>query len=61
LDRIAGEMGKRQRCLIEVKISPEPTKSGVPLREAAAFIEDFASYKILTLIVSCNHCPTAQA
>ena len=33
LDRVAGELGKRQRCLIEVKISPEPTKSGISMSE----------------------------
>jgi pyridoxal phosphate enzyme (YggS family) len=39
LDRAASDAGKVQRCLVEVKISSEPTKSGVPLSEAAALID----------------------
>src|SRR3989338_10114518 len=34
LNRLAGEHGKVQRCLIEIKFSPEPSKSGVPLADA---------------------------
>lgn len=50
LNRIAGELGKRQRCLIEVKVSSEQSKSGVPLNEADAFIKSFAgAYKNLEL------------
>lgn len=47
LDRIAGEVGKKQRCLIEVKISNEPTKSGMELSAASDFIRGFSSYKNL--------------
>lgn len=49
LDRIAAETGKKQRCLVEVKVSTESTKSGVPLAEAAGFIEGFSAYKNLRL------------
>ncbi len=49
LDRVAGELGKRQRCLIEVKISPEPTKSGISMSEAPAFIQGFRQYAHLEL------------
>lgn len=49
LDRIAGEMGKTQRCLIEVKISSEPSKSGVPMADAGVFIDNFRGYKNLRL------------
>lgn len=49
LDRIGGEMGKTQRCLVEVKIAPEASKSGVAFEEAAAFVERFSAYKNLRL------------
>ena len=49
LDRFAGEMGKRQRCLVEIKISNEESKSGVSVAEAAGFIQSFAQYKNLNL------------
>ncbi len=49
LDRIAGELGKKQRCLIEVKISTEESKSGIPLSEAAGFIDGFSAYTNLKL------------
>ncbi len=49
LDRVAGEIGKKQRCLIEIKISTEPTKSGVPLIQAAELIDAFSNFKNLQL------------
>lgn len=49
LERCAVESGKTQRCLIEVKISDEETKSGVPLSEASGFIQSFEQYKNLKL------------
>ncbi len=49
LNRLAGEEGKKQRCLIEVKISPEPSKSGISQQEAPAFIEGFGQYQNLKL------------
>lgn len=49
LDRVAGEAGKKQRCLAEVKISTEPSKSGVPLVEAESFVEAFSRYSNLQL------------
>ncbi|MCG3205274.1 MAG: Pyridoxal phosphate homeostasis protein [Elusimicrobia bacterium] len=49
LDRVASETGKKQRCLIEIKISSEDTKSGVPLAEAEEFVEKVRSYKNLKL------------
>ncbi|MCB4756828.1 MAG: YggS family pyridoxal phosphate-dependent enzyme [Elusimicrobia bacterium] len=47
LDRAAAEAEKTQRCLIEVKISPEETKSGIPLKEAPDFIRGFKEYSHL--------------
>jgi pyridoxal phosphate enzyme (YggS family) len=41
LDRIAAELGKKQRCLLEVKISKEETKSGLPWAEAESFLQGF--------------------
>lgn len=38
LDRLAHEQGKKQRCLLEVKISDEPSKSGVALQDVADFL-----------------------
>ncbi len=49
LDRIAGELGKKQRCLIEVKISNEPTKGGIALDDAPRFIDSFSLYTNLEL------------
>lgn len=49
LDRLAGELGKKQRCLIEVKISSEETKGGMALHQAADFVDDFSRYKNLSL------------
>ena len=39
IDRRAGELGKTQDCLVEVKISQEPTKSGLPPEELGALLE----------------------
>jgi pyridoxal phosphate enzyme (YggS family) len=49
LDRIAGEMGKIQRCFVEVKISDEESKSGVPLADASEFVRSFGKYPHLKL------------
>jgi len=49
LDRIGSENGKVQRCFIEVKVSDEPTKSGISISEAEAFIQHFSSYPHLKL------------
>lgn len=49
LDRAAAERGKIQRCFVEVKISPEPTKTGIPLNEAPGFIGNFKRYNHLQL------------
>jgi hypothetical protein len=49
LNRVAGEMGTIQRCLIEVKMSPEDTKSGIPLELAPQFIAGFGQYHHLQL------------
>jgi PLP dependent protein len=49
LDRVAGEEGKTQRCLIEVKVSREETKSGMPLDEASDFIRSFKKYPRINL------------
>lgn len=49
LDRAASELGKRQRCLIEVKISEDREKGGVALSEAVEFVKDFQRYKGLRL------------
>lgn len=49
LDRAAAEFGKRQRCLIEVKISDDEDKGGCPMNEAARFISEFDQYKFLSL------------
>ena len=39
LDRRAAELGKTQDCLIEVKVSPEESKSGIAAEEAPALFE----------------------
>ena len=49
LDRVASERGKKQACLIEVKISIEPSKTGVPFDQAAEFIKEFSRFKNLNL------------
>lgn len=49
VDRLAGERGKVQRCLVEVKVSPEPTKTGVPMEDAGAFLKTFHHYSNLRL------------
>jgi pyridoxal phosphate enzyme (YggS family) len=47
LDRICSEMGKTQRCLVEVKVAKEDTKSGVPWNQAEEFIKSFTRYSRL--------------
>lgn len=49
IDRIAGESGKAQECLVEVKISTEPTKSGVPMADAAAFLDSLGGFRGLRI------------
>lgn len=49
VDRIAGEAGKKQRCLIEVKIANEVAKTGVPLEDAPDFIASFRRWSNLSL------------
>ncbi len=49
LDRAAGAVGKKQMCLVEVKISTEPTKMGMSVEQADGFIKDFSQYKNLEL------------
>lgn len=49
LDRVAAELNKVQRCLVEVKISNEPTKTGVPLNEAEQLIDAVAARAHLKL------------
>jgi pyridoxal phosphate enzyme (YggS family) len=38
IDRHAQALGKKQACLVEVKISPEATKSGLPPEELEPFL-----------------------
>src|SRR5439155_15267935 len=38
IDRHAQVLGKKQNCLIEVKISPEPTKSGLDPKGLGEFL-----------------------
>ena len=49
LDRAAADLGKKQICFIEVKISAEPTKTGIATEEASGFIKGFSQYKNLVL------------
>lgn len=49
LDRLAFDQGKKQRCLVEVKISREETKSGVPLADAPYFLDEFVKHQNLEL------------
>jgi pyridoxal phosphate enzyme (YggS family) len=49
LNRLAMELGIKKRCLVEVKISSEPNKTGVPITEAADFVRGFTSYTNLIL------------
>lgn len=43
VSRCAGDIGKRQRCLVEVKISDDGAKSGVDPADADAFIAAVAA------------------
>lgn len=47
LDRIAGELGKIQRFLVEVKVSREPTKSGIPIDDVQYFLNEVSGLKNL--------------
>jgi hypothetical protein len=49
LDRAATEARKRQRCLIEVKISDDAEKGGVPIADARDFAKSFQAYPGLRL------------
>ena len=49
IDRAAREAGKRQRCLIEVKISTDAAKGGASLDEARRFVEEFGRFGALQL------------
>jgi pyridoxal phosphate enzyme (YggS family) len=42
VERRAGELGKAQRCLVEIKVSEEAEKTGLPLNE----IEDFMGWSV---------------
>jgi PLP dependent protein len=49
INRVAGEAGKKQRCLVEVKISAEATKTGMAVGQAQAFVKSFSRYENLKL------------
>ncbi len=49
LDRLCSEKGQKRSCLIEVKISAEATKTGIPYNEAESFIQGFERYPHLEL------------
>lgn len=49
LDRAARELGKRQRCLIEVKISDDDAKGGLSPGDLDAFVGEFSEYRSLQL------------
>lgn len=42
IDKVAREMGKYQRVLVQVKLSDEPTKSGIPEAELEDLLEAVA-------------------
>lgn len=47
LDRVAAELGRRPECLIEVKVSGEPTKTGLSMDEADDFLSELDRYPAL--------------
>lgn len=47
LDKIAGDMGKHQRVLAEIKLSDEPHKTGIPLEDAGEFMKTLSRYSHL--------------
>lgn len=49
LDRIASEAGRRVRCLVEVKVSTEATKSGVPVANVDGFLQGFKNHPWLSV------------
>ena len=49
LDRAAIDARKRQRCLIEVRISDDAEKGGAPLADAKDFAQSFPRYRGLQL------------
>jgi pyridoxal phosphate enzyme (YggS family) len=49
LNRHAEELGKKQSCLIEVKISPEATKSGLTPEQLEAFLAQVKSLSSLEI------------
>ncbi len=49
IDKQAARINKVQDVLIEVKTSPEATKSGIPPEDAAALIRDIAQFKHIAL------------
>jgi PLP dependent protein len=49
LDRRAGEVGRRLRVLVQVKVAEEPTKSGIAVHEAPILIEAVARLSNLDL------------
>lgn len=50
MDRISSEMGKKQACLVEVKVAKEDTKGGILLAEAEDFLRNFYRYSHLKLM-----------
>ena len=49
LDRHANALGKKQKCFIEVKVSPEATKSGLPPEQLADFLAEARTFPNLEL------------
>jgi len=47
VDRIAGELGKRPKVLVQVDLAQEPTKSGADERELASIVEALDSARNL--------------
>lgn len=49
IDRRASELGKIQDCLVEVKVSDEPSKQGLPPEELSHFMQFCSSLKNVRL------------
>ncbi len=49
LDRHAREMGKKQACLVEVKISSEESKSGLPPEKLNEFLDQLRTFPNLDI------------
>jgi len=45
IDRHAAELGKTIRCLVEIKISPEESKSGLAPEELSGFLDQLPRFK----------------